>query len=181
MADSPVKYRLIVGGLLGYKAGDEVDRFDYALSVFQHAMGPVEVMNWGHLRRRERTTAAAQDMLLIEGVNDTYHYPRMVHAYAMAADLDVAGPTVEPTAALELPLVGGKSVALPTSGNRQGKDRKYTAVVVQKAEFAGIDGHYVPFVYDDLKHRVSCFLASHAEDGVARLGAGKADPLAGCN
>ena len=147
-------------------------------------MTGIEVMNWGHLRKRYATYAEQQDMLLIEGVNDTYHYPRMVHAYGMAADLLLVSPTAENTGKSDFSLVGNGVVTAPVSGHRTGPNRKFTAVTLQRKERPGIDGHYVPFAWPDVKHRWACFVATHAKEGVAKLvkaqSASNADAMAAC-
>jgi len=55
-----------------------------------------------------------------------------------------------------------------------------TGVTVQREQRPGVDGHYVPFEWGDIKYRYSCFFDSLVKTGVAVLPAPNDDGLADC-
>jgi hypothetical protein len=179
LAESPFDLAGISHLLLDYEAEDEIDIFDPALTLFQHALSSVEVMNWGRATVQHPLPGIASKQLLhIEGVVDTYHFPRMANAYSMAVGLDLVEPAYEETAAQELPLVGRSVIPAPARANVDaGAD--LTAVVIQR-EQNHQDGHYVSFELDDVKYRYSCFVATAVADDIATVPAPKDDPAADC-
>ncbi|MCA9616679.1 MAG: hypothetical protein KC586_28165 [Myxococcales bacterium] len=164
-ADSPFVLRDVAKVFLRLREGDVVEHHDVELTLFQTVLASVEVMSWG------RVTALApegdaKDVLLVAGIVDTYHFPRMIHSQGMSLGADLALPSVEPTWEDEYTLVGLRGLGTPVRGNVRGE---VTSVMLQRAQREGVDGHYVPFEHDDLKRRYACFLASHARDGRATL------------
>jgi len=181
IAESPVPYRALVHLLLGYDAEDDVDVFDPPLTLFQTVMDPVDVTTWArHVSRDPLPGSAAKPLLLIEGVIDTYHFPRMVDAQGLAAGLDVIGPLVDPDAEGAYALAGRGVIPAPASANAGAGPGAVTGVTVQREQREGIDGHHVPFEWGDVKYRYSCFFDSLARTGQAVLLPPMDDGLAPC-
>ncbi len=118
-------------------------------------------------------------MLLIEGLIDTYHFPRMVSAYGMSAGLDLAEPVLDDDAPGEYALVGRQVSATPLSANRTVNGTTVTAAVIMREQNEQ-DGHYVPFELDDVKYRYGCFLGQLAATGTAVVAGIENDPDAPC-
>jgi hypothetical protein len=178
LADSPVPLRIVAGALLNLQAGEVLDIYAPVLTLFQTALEDVEVMDWApFISRQPLPGSRPRDLLLMQGVVDTYHYARMVSSYAMSTGLDLVGPPVEPTAASDYALVGHSVIAAPASANILLQDgSRVTNVCVQHEQRPGVDGHYVPFEFEDLKYRYSCFLQC-AVAGRAILPVQNADSL----
>jgi hypothetical protein len=181
MARSPVDLATFAHALLGYADADAVDIFDPALTLFQTALESIEVMDWGRATIKQPLPGRRpKHLLLIEGVVDTYHFPRMVNAYAMSVGTDLISPEVEPTAAEEYPLVGRGVVPPPVSLNVPAVGGSVTAATLQRAQ-NGEDGHYVPFEFDDVKRRYACFVATLADGDLPIIPAIASDPFAPCD
>jgi hypothetical protein len=177
MAESPFVMRTVAGVLLGYQYPDVVDAFDPAVTLFQTALESIEVMNWGRATvARPLAERSPKQLLLIEGVIDSYHLPRMVNAYAMSAGLDLVEPAVEDSAALDYQLVGRGVLPAPLHGNIDGI---VTAATIQRQQ-NDQDGHYVAFEFDDVKYRYGCFVDAvvRNESGVVALPSD--DAMAAC-
>jgi hypothetical protein len=107
-------------------------------------------------------------VLMEQGVVDHYILPSIANSTSLAMGLDLAGPDIasqnaeeqmlmQPSIAAMLPLVGGKQLQLPVTGNAAGGA---TAVVVQHNGDMIEDGHEVVFQTDAPKHQYKCFLQS---------------------
>ncbi len=165
--------------LLGYSEGDELDRFDPALTLFQTALSSVEVMSWGRATALHPLPGLLpKQVLMIQGVVDSFRPPRMANAYAMSVGLDLVEPMEEPTAASEYPLVGRGVIPAPGRANLL-VGGGLTAVSVQHAQNEQ-DGHFVVFELDEVKHRYGCFIASLVQDGIATVPPPVRDPFAPC-
>jgi hypothetical protein len=181
IADSPLPYRTIVRLVLGYGSDDEVDALDPPLTLFQTVMDPVDVTTWArHIARAPLPGSAAKPLLLVEGVVDTFHLPRMVDTQGLAAGLDVVGPLVDPDAEAAYALAGRGVIAAPASGNLGAPGGAVTGVTMQRVQREGIDGHHVPYEWGDVKYRYSCFFESFARTGQAVLLPPVDDGLAPC-
>jgi hypothetical protein len=179
IAESPVPYRTLVKLLLGYDADDEVDVFDPPLTLLQTVMDPVDVTTWApHIARSPLPGSVPKPLLLIEGVIDTYHFPRMVDAQGVAAGLDVVGPLVDPGAQDSYALAGRGVISAPV--HVDAALGPVTGVTVQREQREGIDGHHVPFEWGDVKYRYSCFFEGLAKTGQAVLLPPVDDGLAPC-
>lgn len=179
LAKSPFDLATISHLLLDYDDDDQVDVFDPALTLFQTALESIEVMSWGRATVQHPLSGVGpKQLLLIEGVTDTYHLPRMVNAYAMSVGLDLVEPEVEPTAREDYALVGRGVLAAPAIANVD-VGLGLTAVTIQRAQNEE-DGHYVPFELDDVKYRYSCFVASAVADDIATVPPPNDDPAAPC-
>jgi hypothetical protein len=178
LAQAPFDLSGISHLLLDFDEDDEVDIFDPALTLFQHVLESVEVMSWGRATVQHPLPGVrGKQVLHIEGVVDTYHFPRMANAYSMAIGLDLVEPEAEETAALELPLVGRGVLPAPATANI---DSRLTAVVIQRQQNHQ-DGHYVPFELDDVKYRYSCFVATAIANQFATVPLPRNDPAAACD
>ncbi len=102
----------------------------------------------------------AADVLMFQGIEDTYILPPIANALSLSLGADVAGPVLDDDLVPLLGLVGRSSIPLPASDNR---DR--TVVVVQHEEDGVEDGHEVVFQTEGPKHQYRCFLESLAEGG----------------
>ena len=181
LAEAPIVLRDLVGVLLGYEPGDEVDVHDVPIALFQTAMESVEMASWGrHVWQEPLAGNAPKDLLLIEGLIDPGHFPRMVNSYAMSVGMDVLEPTSEETAAAEYALVGRGGIAAPASANSDAEGRRVTTITVQRDERPGTDGHIVPFEWPDLKYQYSCFAWSALVSGTATVPGPNPDPMAAC-
>lgn len=179
LAESPFDLSGIAHLLLDYDPDDTVDIFDPALTLFQHTLESVEVMSWGRATIHHTLSGVpAKQLLHIEGVVDTYHFPRMANAYSMALGIDLVEPEAEDSAAVDLALVGREVIPAPATGNIDGSP-DFTAAVIQR-EQNHQDGHYVPFEFDDVKYRYACFIATAVENGTATVAAPNDDAAAPC-
>jgi hypothetical protein len=180
LAEAPLKLATVAAILLDFDHPDVVDLFDPTTTLFQTALEPIEVMDWGvatiidPLPNRD-----PRQILLIEGVVDSYHFPRMVNAYAMSVGLDLIEPQAEPTAADDYALVGRGVIAAPAVGNVDHPSGDVTAVTIQRAQNEH-DGHYVSFEHDDVKYRYGCFADTLRRDGVAKVPLPNDDAFAPC-
>jgi hypothetical protein len=181
LAEAPLDMKTVAGELFDYNHPDTVDAFDPAVTLFQTAFESVEVMDWGRATMQHPIAPRLpKQVLLIEGVVDSYHPPRTVNAYAMSVGLDIVAPTVEETAVEDYALVGRELLAAPARGNvLHSSTGPLTGVTVQGQQNAQ-DGHFVAFEIDSLKHQYSCFLASIVDANVGTLPAANDDALAAC-
>ncbi|MEZ4443577.1 MAG: hypothetical protein R3B72_31185 [Polyangiaceae bacterium] len=181
LAEAPIQFRSIAQVLLDYEAPDVVDIFDPALTLFQTALESIEVMNWGRATQQYPLPGRrARPVLLIEGVVDTYHFPRMVNAYAMSVGLDLVGPEAEPTAREDYALVGRQVLAPPVAANVDLPSGDVTGACIQREQNEE-NGHYVPFEMEDVKHRYGCFAQTLVEDGQGKVVVPEDDALAPCD
>ncbi|MCC6217297.1 MAG: hypothetical protein IT376_20740 [Polyangiaceae bacterium] len=181
MARSPFEFANVVRFLLSLDPDDIADRFDPPLTLFQTVMEPVDMTSWArHVATEPLGGRASRDLLLVEGVVDTYHFPRMASAYGMALGADVIEPAAEETWRAEYALVGRGGVQAPARGNVVGSDgAPRTVVTLQREAPPGIDGHYVPFEWPDVQYRYGCFFAT-AATGPRVVPAPSTDALAEC-
>jgi pimeloyl-ACP methyl ester carboxylesterase len=165
---SPLEVRPLAEALLGFgERGRRLEEADAVLQLLQWASEPADPPPYA------RRAAADVEVLMVQGIVDTYILPPMANAMSVSWGLDLAGPALdadEPRLAGMRPLGdvlafgGGEAVALPASGR----------VVVQVAEDGVEDGHEALF-QTDVGHRAyRCFL----EGGV--VPATSDDPLAPC-
>ena len=180
LAEAPLKMANIAGVLLNYQHPDVVDAFDPAVTLFQTTLESIEVMDWGAATvHRPLSNRSPKQLLLIEGLIDTFHFPRMVNAYAMSVGIDLLEPELEPTAREEYALVSREVISPPAIGNIDLSSGDITAVTIQREQNEH-DGHYVPFEHDDVKYRYGCFIASMVRDGTATVPAPEDDVLTAC-
>jgi len=153
---SPLEVRPMAEAMLQYEAG-QLSEADPALALLQwageSADPPVYAWNIGH-------GDDPRQVLMVQGIVDSYILPPMANAMSLSAGLDLAGPVLDADHAelgafrpLEelLYLVDGAAVDLPAGG-------EHTALVVQHAEDGIQDGHEVLFQLPGPRHQLRCFL-----------------------
>lgn len=153
---SPLQVRPIAEAILGYD-GRELHAFDPALNLLQWAGESADPPVWG------AQASQGRDILVLQGIVDTYILPPMANALALSHGLDLGGesldaahPELQVFRPLEelLPLVGGEVLPLPVQANRDGRTR----VVVQHREDGVEDGHEVMFQVEAARAQVEGFL-----------------------
>ncbi len=156
---SPLEVRPMAEAVLGYDEG-ELDTTDPALALLQWAGESADPPPFGALRAR-----GTLDILVVQGIVDTYILPPMANATSLSHGLDLAGealdavhPELAQFRSIEalLGLAGGERIDLPVAGNADGR----TAVVVQHPEDGIEDGHEAWFQTEAPKHQTRCFLES---------------------
>lgn len=164
---SPVDVRPLAEAILGYTGtGRALTMSDPALLLLQWAGEAADPQSYAHLARPDR------DILMIEGIVDTYILPPIAQGTSLGLRLDLAGPPMpydtDPrlfgyTPLTELmPLAGLSQRDTPVSRNRGLR----TAVVVHAPGDAIEDGHEAAFQTPGPKHQIRCFLETLARDGV---------------
>ena len=173
---SPLEVRPMAEAVLGYDEGELVTS-DPALALLQWAGESADPPPYG-----ATLGADGPDVLVVQGIVDTYILPPMANATSLSHHLDLAGDALDvsqPDLAhfrpLEdlLGLVGGEPIDLPASANADGGR---TAVVVQHPEDGIEDGHEVWFQTEPPKHQTRCFLETWLEGtAVVLVGGAEAD------
>jgi hypothetical protein len=178
---SPIDVRPLAEALLGYTAIDRtLGMHDPSLTLLQWAGESADPQAYGHLARPNR------NILMIEGIVDTYILPPIAQGTSLALRLDLAGPPAPydtdprladfvPLTDL-LPLAGLVQADTPVRDNRNG----HTAVVVQAPGDLIEDGHEAAFQTPGPKHQYRCFLESLARTGVPTVVTPSADEWASC-
>lgn len=161
----PLHVKPIMEIILDYNMDQRsLDAHDPALTLFQWAAEPSDPQVYG---RAIVHSSTGRNVLMEQGIVDHYILPSIANATSLALGLDAAGPLYDATNAEEqmlgqvplaqrLPLVGGKQLTLPLTGNAGG----LTAVVVQHPGDGIEDGHEVMFQTEAPKHQYRCFLKS---------------------
>jgi len=171
-----------IGPLFEWILGmDRFDAFHPMATIFQTVTDGSEAMafasHWIHDPPGE---GDPKHVLLIEGVVDRYFLPVMVNGLAMAAGLDAAAPLGEPSLADALFMAGRGVVDLPASDNIDIHGQRRTGLVLQYTASEGLDGHYVPFEYPEIKYQYACFFDSLVRTGTATVPLPSYDPFAPC-
>jgi len=153
---SPLPVRPVAEAILNYPTrGRELHAHDPFLSLLQ----------WGAESSDPPVYAASiapdAEILMLQGIVDTYILPPMANATSLSMGLDLAGPSLDvdhpdlqdftPLGDL-LPLVGGREVPLPVS--------EAVRVVIQHAEGPIEDGHEVMFQTESPTRQYRCLLAT---------------------
>ncbi|MCK6527230.1 hypothetical protein L6R50_06575 [Myxococcota bacterium] len=155
---SPLEVRPIAEAMLGYpEHGHSLDAFDPVLSLLQWAGEPADPPVYAG------RAAAGRDVLMLQGIVDTYILPPIANATSLSFGLDLAGEALdeghpelsafEPLAAV-LPYSGAEEIPLPASGNRDG----HTRIVAQHPEDGIEDGHEIVFQTEAPQRQYRCFL-----------------------
>lgn len=173
--ESPLTVRPIAETLLGY-TDHTMTEHDPVLTLLQWAGEPADPQVYARLIVEEPAGEPRQ-VLMFQGILDTYIPPPVANALSLALGVDLAGepldqrlPDYRPVGPL-LPLAGRGVIALPASGNRGGG--AVTAVVVQHEEDGIEDGHEVVYQSAAAQLQYRCFLES-LRDGVPRVPASDA-------
>ena len=162
---SPLEVRPLAEAILRYPSyGRELHEHDPALSLLQWGGEAADPPTWGPSVR-----ALGTDVLMVQGIVDTYILPPMANAMSLSLGLDLGGPALDasderlagytPLGGL-LDLTGAEATPLPFV-SEQGQR---TAVVVQHLEDGVEDGHEVMFQRPEPKRQIACFLADFIAD-----------------
>lgn len=153
---SPLPVLPIIATLLDVEEGDLSDA-SVPIGLLQWAGEAADVppSAWG---ARDRL-----DVLMTQGIVDTYILPPIANVATVSLGLDLGGPALDHSALPDLTGVaevigfgGGAEVALPLTDNRDG----HTRVVVQRGEDGVEDGHEIAFQSEAARAQVQAFLAS---------------------
>jgi hypothetical protein len=176
---NPLDVRPLADVMIGYDAdlGQDLNPHDPLLGLVQWGGEKVDPPVYGH----RLTVDTPRDILMFQGIVDTYILPSIANPLTLALGNDLGGPAYDDDPRLAafprtddlLPLVGSAPIDLPASGNRDG----YTRITVQHPQDDVEDGHEVVFQTEEPKHQYRCFLASKLE-GVPTVPAdgGEGDP-----
>ncbi len=171
---SPFAVRPLADSIVGYTgSGRTLTMHDPLLSLLQWGGEAADPPVYARLLGAASDTP--KDVLMVQGIMDTYILPPMANALSLALGLDLGGPARDE---LDPRLDGfaswsevaglaedpGGSRTLPIEGNWAG-DR--TGVLVQYDEDPLEDGHEVFFQLDGPKSLLRCFLASAAQGSVS--------------
>lgn len=149
---SPIPTRPLAEILLDYDdAGRRLIAHDPALALLQWAAEPADTPVYARAWRAR--PEGPPRVLMMQGVVDTYILPPIANALSLAAGLDLAGPSLEPSLPALLTLSGGRRLDLPARSD---------GVVTQHPEGPVEDGHEVVFQTPGPKRQYRCFLGDLA-------------------
>ncbi|MFH2010721.1 MAG: hypothetical protein ABI333_29235 [bacterium] len=181
---SPLVVRDMAELMLNYEPG-ALHRHDPALSILQWAADSADPLSYLRDVVREPGARSPVQVLMLQGIVDTYIMPSIANAMSLGLGLDLAGVSLDaphpelaeftPLAEL-LDLVGATTVALPVEGNLTVAGDPVTAVVAQHPEDGIEDGHEVVFQTDPPKYQYQCFLKTLRETGLGYVPAAAPDP-----
>jgi hypothetical protein len=151
----------------------------------------LQLLQWGGEAADVPLSAADRagrdlDVLMTQGIVDTYILPPIANAASLSLGLDLAGPPLDAGALPDLqalgpllPLVGRREITLPAQGNVEGAGGPWTRVVVQRAEDGEQDGHEVAYELPEARRQLRCFLETRRSgvpvavaDGAEDVGCG---------
>ena len=166
--ESPLPVRAVADSIVGYTGtGRTLSMHDPLLSLLQWGGESADPPVYGRL-----VGGAPRDLLMVQGIVDTYILPPMANALSLSLGLDRVGPGLDATdprlseyAAWETVTGLGERPGEPRTApvaNNLGADA--TGVVVQYAEDPLEDGHEVFFQLDDPRRLLRCFLQTAAAD-----------------
>lgn len=158
---SPLAVRPVAETVIGYtERGKPLTLTDPALSLVQWAGEATDPP-------LHDVELADRDVLMFQGVVDTYILPPIANPLSLALRLDLGGAELDDPRFAEydalstlLPLSGRSQITLPATGN----SGAYTRVVVQHREDGIEDGHEILFQTAAPKRQGQCFLASALAD-----------------
>lgn len=168
----PIDVKPFAELIIGYaNEGRSLHEFDPALSLVQWAAEPADAQIYAQ-DLIARSPGAPRHVLMMQGIVDNYIRPPIALSEAVPLGVDLAGPALDsmhPDLMNEhhlldvLPLVGGRQISLPVSGNLRpatAAPTRVTGVVVQHPQDEYEDGHEVVFQTDAPKHQYRCFLST---------------------
>jgi hypothetical protein len=173
--ESPFPVRPLADSIVGYTGtGRTLDMHDPLLTLLQWGGEAADPPVYGRLLGAD--SEQARDLLMLQGIVDSYILPPMANALSLSLGLDLAGPArdvLDPrldafaswSDVAGLAEDPGVAVDLPAVGNLPGGR---TGAVVQFDEDQIEDGHEVFFQLDAPKRLLRCFLATGA-DGTATV------------
>jgi hypothetical protein len=154
----PVPTRPIAEALLGYSAG-QLTELDPVLNLLQAGGEAADPQAYAYLL----AARADLDILMFQGIADTYILPPIANALSLPLGLTLGGDAIEdqepesaaftPYLAMD-PWADPPQAELPLDG-----DGGRLAVLVQHREDGIEDGHEVAFQRGDARRQIRCFLA----------------------
>lgn len=131
--------RTILSAALGISEG-MLDEFHPVMALVQHVADSVDPQTWARLYREPLPGRAPQNVLLYEGIKDTYNPPSASEALAVALHATPVRPAVV-NSVLGLSLRGIDPVDSPLSANIAAGQA--TCGLIQFDSTQGEDGHFV--------------------------------------
>jgi len=178
---SPIATRPLAELILGYDSiGRPLTPFDPALTLLQWAGEAADPQIFGRM-----AMSPPRNVLVIQGIVDTYIMPPIAQALQASLGLDLALPALDraeprlasfPPLSDALALIGRGEVSRPVAGNRDSR----TAIVVQLPEDGIEDGHEVFFQRADARHLWGCWLFDVAAGRVPSVRSEGATGSGGC-
>jgi len=163
---SPVEVKPFAEAILGYgPQGLEIHEHDPVVNLLQWVGEAADPAVYGRLLVDDPPFGEPRQVLMLQGIVDTYILPPIANATSLSIGLDLAGDALDTDVELLggpqpllplLALVGRGQVDLPVKGNRGAA----TAVVIQHPEDGIEDGHEVVFQTALPKTQYRCFLES---------------------
>ncbi len=153
--ESPTRTRPIISALFGYGLARQTFAHDPMLSLVQWAGEPADPMVYGRLLRD-------RDVLVFQGILDTYIPPPISNPLVLSLGLDLAGDALDTelgdyrSLTEDLPLAGLREISLPARGN----GGAHTRVVTQLPADGIEDGHEVMFQQPAAHAELASFLSS---------------------
>lgn len=146
-----------------------LDRWHPVPMLAELAMGVADNIHYADTLLRYPTKTAPH-VLVVEGHHD-HQVPENIQRPLLAAlGVDLAGEEVgasaEDTVFPAISIGGAQQLAYPVTANRNVSGQSYRTAVVVRYEEDGtpdVDGHYVTFQRDEVKHQYGCFLQNLAE------------------
>jgi|APLak6261675434_1056106.scaffolds.fasta_scaffold00552_2 hypothetical protein len=158
----PVKLGSTLELLLGFKAGETLERTHPLLHAFQTLWDATDpTAKARHVAREPYEGQVAKPYFLPQGLTDGYFHPGAQAAIGGALGTTLLGDELDPTLPRTLRLDGrGTTTAYPLRGNLDG----VTAGTVQVQTPFDL-GHYVVFDVPSVGAQVGCFLAGVGSPG----------------
>ncbi len=163
---SPIEVRPAADLMLGYSTRRrEVTEHDPVLALLQWAGESADPQVYArNIITEPLGGAAPRDVLMFQGILDTYIPPPVANALSLALGIDLGGMELDTTVPQYQPLSrfldisGGARITLPVAGNRD--TGSITGVVVQHPADGIEDGHEVVFQSPGPQLQYRCFLES---------------------
>ena len=184
---SPFAVRPLAELIVRYNGtGNHLNEFDPVLGLLQWAAEPADPPVYDRYILREPLAGEPRNVLMFQGIVDTYIMPPIANATSLSLGVDLAEPVHDlsdpriamfPALATLLDFAGTHQVTLPQAGNVMATvgTAHATGVVVQHQQDMIEDGHEVVFQTEGPKHQYQCFLQSYAQ------GAPRVPPTGGVN
>jgi hypothetical protein len=159
--ESPIVVRPFAEALIGVAGRYRLHEHDPLLGFLQWAGESADPPTYG-----ASLPPGERDVLMLQGIVDTYILPPMANAMSLAFHLDLGGSALDETdprlstefdpLGTQLGLVGASQITLPAMANLGAA----TGVVVQHEQDGIEDGHEVVFQTEPPKAQYRCFLST---------------------
>lgn len=156
--ESPLPTRPIAEALLGY-TGRRLREDDPVLSLLQWSDEEADAAVYAPIFSRDATSP--RNVLVFQGVRDTYIPPEVANPLTLALGIDVVSPVIEPSVIDALSLTARQQIPFPASLNLRGA----TAALVQHEEDGIEDGHEILWQRADARMQMGCFLRTLRDEG----------------